>query len=131
MKLKKLTASKTIECMACLQCVRACSEAFYKVFDPGKSCIQIVEKNGKAKPMTCIQCGKCAKACPNNAITKNEKTGVYMVSKKLCTGCGECVAACPFGLMVKAEDSPVSSKCIACGICAKACPMDVLEVIDK
>lgn len=129
--MKKLTASKTIECMACLECVRACSEAFYKVFDPRKSCIQIVEKNGKAKPMTCIQCGKCAKACPNEAITKNEKTGIYMVNKKLCTGCGQCVEACPFGLMVKAEDSAVSSKCIACGICAKRCPMDVLEVVDK
>lgn len=38
--------------------------------------------------------------------------------------------ACPFGVMVKAEDSPVSTKCIACGICAKACPADVLEVVE-
>jgi len=33
--------------------------------------------------------------------------------------------------LVKAEDSPVSSKCIACGICAKACPMELLEVVEK
>ena len=117
--MKKLTASKTIECMACLQCVRACSEAYYKEFHPDKSNIKIIEKNGAAKPQVCIQCGKCARACPNNAITRNEKTGVYMISKKLCTGCGTCV------------DEEYASKCVACGICAKACPMDVLEVVDK
>ena len=98
-------------------------------FVPDKVCIQIIDKNGDAKPMVCVQCGKCAKACPEEAITQNAK-GVYMVNKKKCTGCGKCVEACPFGVMVKAEDSPVSSKCIACGICAKACPADVLEVVE-
>lgn len=115
--------------MACLQCVQACSEAFYKEFHPDLSCIQIVEKKA-VRPMVCVQCGKCAEACPNGAITQNAK-GVYMVNKKLCTGCGKCVEACPFGVMVKSETSEVASKCIACGICAKACPMDVLEVVDK
>ena len=102
--------------MACLACVRACSESFYKEFDPDKSCIQIVEK-------------KCAEACPEGAITQNPK-GVYMINKKKCTGCGKCAEACPFGLIVKTEGNP-ASKCIACGICAKACPMDVLEVVDE
>ncbi len=128
--MKKLKVNKDATCMACLECVRACSQAFYKEFDPDKSCIQVVEKKGKVKPMACVQCGKCAEACPNNAITKNAK-GVYMVNKKLCDGCGKCVEACPFGLMVKAETSPTSSKCIACGICAKACPMDVLEIVES
>ena len=99
--------------MACLACVRACSESFYKEFDPDKSCIQIVEKKS-VRPMACPQCGKCAEACPEGAIT----------------GCGKCAEACPFGLIVKTEGNP-ASKCIACGICAKACPMDVLEVVDE
>ena len=47
--MKKLVARKDITCMACLSCVRACSEAFYKVFDPAKSCIQIVDNKGEAK----------------------------------------------------------------------------------
>ena len=114
--------------MACLQCVQACSEAFYKKFHEDKSCIQIVEKKS-IRPMVCPQCGKCAEACPEGAITQNAK-GVYMVNKKVCTGCGKCVEACPFGVMVKAEDAPTASKCTACGICAKACPMDVLEVVE-
>ena len=84
--MKKLAVKKGIECMACLSCVRACSEAFYKVFDPAKSCIQIVDNKGDAKVKTCIQCGKCARTCPNNAITQNPKTGVYMINKKLTDG---------------------------------------------
>ena len=129
-KMKKLKVTKGAKCMACLECVRACSTSFYKEFDPDKSCIQIIDKKGDAKPMVCVQCGKCAEACPEGAITQNAK-GVYMINKKKCTGCGKCVEACPFHVMVKAEDSPTSSKCIACGICAKACPMDVLEVVES
>ncbi len=61
--MKKLSVKKGSECMACLACAQACSEAFYKVMDPGRSCIQIVEKNGTPKPSVCAQCGKCAKTC--------------------------------------------------------------------
>ena len=128
--MKRLTVKKGAQCMACLECVRACSTAFYKEFHQDKSCIKIVERNGAVQPMVCVQCGKCAKACEFGAITQNAK-GVYMINKKLCTGCGKCKDACPFGVLVKTEDSPTSSKCIACGICAKVCPMEILEVVEQ
>ena len=117
--MKKLKVVNQDACMACLQCEVACSEAFYKEFDPDKSCIHIIEKNDKTKTQVCVQCGKCAKACEHGAISQNAK-GV---------NCGKCVAACPFGVMVAGEKNP--SKCIACGICVKACPMDVLEIFEK
>ena len=128
--MKKLAVKKNVECMACLECVRACSEAFYKEFHQDYSAIQVVAKGAGAKPMTCIQCGKCMKACEHGAITQNAKTGVYMINKKLCVGCGACVAVCPMKVMVHKAENPVS-KCIACGICVKACPMEVLEVVEK
>ena len=128
--MKKLAVVKGAECMACLQCVQACSEAFYKVNDVTLSCIDIVEKNGAAKPNVCIQCGKCMKVCENEAITQNPKTGVYMINKKKCVSCGKCVEICPMKVMVMAEES-APSKCIACGICVKACPMEVLEIVEK
>ena len=127
--MKKLTVKKGEQCMACLQCVQACSEAFYKEFDPDLSCIQIVAgKKGEAKPMTCIQCGKCMRACEHEAITQNPKTGVYMINKKKCVGCGKCVEVCPMKVMCLKE---TASKCIACGICVKACPMEILEIVEK
>ena len=129
--MKKLTVKKGSTCMACLQCVQACSEAFYKEFDPDLSCIQIVAgKKGEAKPMVCIQCGKCMRACEHEAITQNPKTGVYMINKKKCVACGKCVEACPMKVMVQKVDAP-ASKCIACGICVKACPMEILEIVEK
>lgn len=128
--MKKLTVKKGVECMACLACVEACSKAFYKEFHPDKACIRIVERGGAAKPMTCVQCGKCAKACPQGAITQNPK-GVYMINKKLCVGCGKCREACPFQVCLLPEGAAAASKCIACGICAKACPMELLEVMEQ
>ncbi len=128
--MKKLVVKKNAECMACLECVRACSVAFYKDFDEDLSCIRIVAKGAGAKPMTCIQCGKCMKACEHDAITQNPKTGVYMINKKKCVGCGKCAEVCPMKVMVHKAENPVS-KCIACGICVKACPMEILEIVEK
>ncbi len=127
--MKKLSIAKKDACMACKACEIACSEAFYKEFSEALSCLKIrTAKDGVTpKPAVCVQCGKCAKACPEGAITQNAK-GVYIINKKKCAGCGKCVEACPFGLIIKTEDKDYASKCIACGICAKACPMEVLEI---
>ena len=158
--MKKLSIKKGVQCMACLECVRACSNAYYKEFHPDKAALKIVQRNDTVKPMVCVQCGKRAAACPSGAITQNPKgvwmisrklctgcgkcaevgehgaitqnaKGVYTINKKLCVGCGKCKDACPFGVLVKVEEAPYASKCIACGICVKACPMKVLEIVEK
>ena len=132
--MKKLAVKKNVECMACLECVRACSNAFYKEFDPDKSCIQIIDRKGVEKPMVCVQCGKCAAACEAGAITQNAK-GVYVINKKLCVGCGKCVGVCPIRLepifmykyLMKGNweafrDQFHGMDCIECGACTYTGP---------
>ena len=92
--MKKLTVKKNETCMACLQCVQACSQAFYKEFHPDKSCIQIVDWKGAAKPMVCPQCGKCVEICPMKVMVQKDDGPA---SK--CIACGICVKACPMEIL--------------------------------
>ena len=92
--MKKLAVKKNVECMACLECVRACSNAFYKEFHQDLSCIQVVAKGTGAKPVTCIQCGKCVEACPMKVMVMKPENPA---SK--CISCGICVKACPMEVL--------------------------------
>ena len=93
--MKKLSIKKGVQCMACLECVRACSNAYYKEFHPDKAALKIVQRGENVRPMVCVQCGKCAEACPFGLIVKDENTPY---SSK-CTACGICVKACPMELL--------------------------------
>ncbi len=42
---------------------------------------------------TCIACGLCVKACPQNAITLVD--GKALIDLGKCTACGQCVEVCP------------------------------------
>ena len=90
--MKKLAVKKDAECMACLQCVTACSEAFYKQADVTLACIQIVAKGTGAKPNTCIQCGKCVEACPMKVMVMKD-------TASKCIACGICAKACPMEVL--------------------------------
>ena len=64
-------------------------------------------------PSKCKECGKCAAACPYNAIADlmrpcrkscpvdalkvDPETGIAMIDDEKCISCGQCVHSCPFG----------------------------------
>jgi len=63
----------------------------------------------------CIRCGKCAKACPYNAIVHLERPcaaacgmdaigsdehGRASIDQDKCVACGQCLVSCPFGAIV-------------------------------
>lgn len=63
----------------------------------------------------CVECGKCAKVCPYNAITNfirpcerackldaisMAETGEAKIDNNKCVACGACVYQCPFGATV-------------------------------
>lgn len=136
-KVKSLAVNKNARCIGCLECVRTCSKIFFKQEKASLAFLQVRERKGIGnqsgiqglitRPVTCIQCGRCADACPQKAISRNQ-FGVCVVDLKMCNNCGKCREACPFGLMVEDPVMHVSKKCIACGQCTKACPMGVLEI---
>ena len=63
----------------------------------------------------CIRCGKCASACPYNAIVHLERPcqaacgmdaigsddqGRAVINQEKCVACGQCLVSCPFGAVV-------------------------------
>lgn len=98
----------------------------------------------------CIGFGDCARACPFDAISMDER-GLPVIDLDKCTGCAICVRECPRGqillLEMLPEKAPVIVRCnahdkvkprkancgmacIACKKCEKECPSDAIHVID-
>lgn len=43
----------------------------------------------------CIECGKCEKECPKDAIYQS--CGQFVIIKRKCIECGRCAKVCPVG----------------------------------
>lgn len=92
----------TDNCQRCLakKCYSACA------FDA----ISITPKGAYIDQTKCRECGRCAAACPYNAISDTLRP---------------CVRACPVKAITKDEYHRAAidySRCISCGACTKHCP---------
>ena len=98
------------KCGGCMACAAVCPRGLIVPVDPAQNVIIACASLAKGAVTTrsctvgCIGCGKCKKACPNDAIIL-EKNLARIDSSK-CVNCGECAKACPKGLI---KDSNVEN----------------------
>lgn len=111
----------TPACRGCIshKCQQACP----------KNAITIVDNHPVIDKDKCVECGRCAKACPYSAIIEQRRP---------------CVRSCKVGAISMDENKKAkinNDKCISCGACVYQCPfgaivdksliMDVLDILKK
>ncbi|SHE38366.1 monomeric [FeFe] hydrogenase [Desulforamulus putei] len=77
-----------------------------------KKAISVIQNRAFIDQVSCVECGKCAKACPYNAIIeitrpceracaigaiKVDDSRKAIIDNDVCVSCGLCVTVCPFG----------------------------------
>ena len=94
----------TENCQNCLaaSCQKVCP----------RDAISFVNGKSRIDQSKCIKCGKCASACPYNAIIHmqrpcaaacgmdaigSDEHGRAMIDQAKCVSCGQCLVSCPFG----------------------------------
>lgn len=111
----------TPACRGCM--LHACKDAC------PKDAITIVNHHAVVDKTKCIECGKCAKACPYTAIILQKRP---------------CMQACKVKAISINEDRKAvinNDKCISCGACAYKCPfgaiadksliLDIIDILKK
>ncbi|TRO45622.1 4Fe-4S dicluster domain-containing protein [Candidatus Bathyarchaeota archaeon] len=134
---RKFVSADPDKCIGCLVCEYACSMVHEKTFNPTKSRIRALRLgplNNLA--VTCRHCEEpaCVMACPNDALSQDEKTGVITVDENACNGCAWCISACQFGAMMIHPEKKVVFTCDACKDedepqCVKWCPEEALTYV--
>ncbi|MFC1981077.1 4Fe-4S dicluster domain-containing protein [Chloroflexota bacterium] len=120
-------------CVGCRLCELACSLKHTGESNPARARIQVIGSEELfSLAVACFQCEKpyCLEACPDDAIVKDEMTGVVKVLGEKCTGCKRCLLACPFGNIAFSSVDKVAIKCELCDgepECVLFCPTKALE----
>lgn len=119
-------------CTGCKLCQQICTIVHYDEINPKKAAVHIeayFPEPGTYEPKLCVQCGACARACPEEAIEK--KGDAYVIDPEKCTNCGVCVEVCPIGVMYVHAAAPTPIKCDLCLKCTEVCNTGALTVIDR
>jgi carbon-monoxide dehydrogenase iron sulfur subunit len=125
------------KCVGCCVCEYVCSMEHEKTYNPTKSRIRVVRLNPFVNmAIACRLCEdpQCVIACPREALSQSEETGVIMVDEKMCNGCAWCVEACDFGAIQLHPESRVAFVCDLCDgepQCVEWCPEEALDFITE
>lgn len=96
--------SVTSSCQGCIsrKCKSSCP----------KGAITIVNKKAQIDYEKCVECGRCGKVCPYDAITDHQRPckavcpvnaitvdagEIAVIDDQKCINCGRCISGCPFG----------------------------------
>jgi Fe-S-cluster-containing dehydrogenase component len=122
-------------CRKCKECKVACSY-YYHPFNDG---VQYLREIGEFA-VTCRKCSEapCVKACPSDALEKQEDGVVHRYNLR-CVSCNTCSYACPFGTILPEVIPYATSRCDYCigrlaegeePLCVKDCPEKAVQYGD-
>lgn len=124
------------KCTGCRFCMISCALEHYNQLNMKKAYLETFfdEKKEMYESVQCQHCEDpvCLNSCPEEAIEKNEATGIVTINPMKCIGCGICVQACPLSVPWLNEELNIAVKCDFCNgdpKCAKYCSPGATRVI--
>jgi carbon-monoxide dehydrogenase iron sulfur subunit len=133
----KFVSGDPSKCVGCCVCEYVCSMEHEKTFNPTKSRIRVIRLNAFVNlAIACRLCEdpRCVAACPREALSQSEETGVIVVDEEMCNGCAWCVEACDYGSIQLHSESKVAFVCNLCDgepKCVEWCPEEALDFTTK
>ena len=134
----KLIVFQPEKCTACRYCEIACSHFHHGTTDFKKSNIfvSVDLESGAIGIANCQHCDEpfCLAACPVDAISKDEQTGLVSINSMRCIGCKSCVLACPLKVVWFDERHKIAQKCDFCDgepLCVAFCSPGALKLVDR
>lgn len=123
------------KCIGCQLCEYVCSFNKTGEYNSYRSLIRTVRVDEVL--ITAIACrtcenAPCVRACPQDALTQDLKTGIIHVDTAKCDACAWCVEACDFGAISMNPATKLAEICDQCEEledgpqCVKWCPKEAL-----
>ena len=134
---RKFVGTDFDKCTGCRVCELVCALEREKTFDPKLSRIKVLRLHELVNlPVTCRLCEDaiCVRACPRDALTQSEETGVIMVDDAKCDLCGWCIESCEHGAIFLNQDKKTVMICNLCEgtpQCVEWCPEGALSLMTQ